>query len=89
MSVERKQGIIRSWNENRGYGIIRVGPQASLERYFLHVSHIRSGTASPKPGFEVFFTASDAPLKRQSDLPQALAADVIVPDEPVADGGTR
>ena len=85
---ERKQGIVRTWNEKRGFGIVRVGPESSLEKYFLHISNIRSGTGSPEPGLEIFFEVSSAAPKRDGDLPQAVKADIIVPDAPV-DGGAR
>ena len=47
---ERKQGIVRTRNEKRGFGIVRVRPESSFEKYFLHVNNIRSGTASPENG---------------------------------------
>ena len=78
--MDRKFGVINSFN-SRGFGVIRVGPQSSLERYYLHVSKIRSGTATPTTGMEVFFDVSDEPVL-EGRLPQALRADVIVPDEP-------
>ena len=80
---ERKQGIVRTWNEKRGFGIVRVGPESSLEKYFLHVSNIRSGTGSPEPGLEIFFEVSSEAPKRDGELPKAIKADIIVPDPPV------
>jgi cold shock CspA family protein len=85
--AERKQGIIRTWNEKRGFGIVRVGPESSLEKYFLHVSSIRSGTASPDPGLQIFFEVSDKAPKREGDLPQAVKADIIVLDTAASDEG--
>jgi cold shock CspA family protein len=80
----RKSGIICKWNEQRGFGIIRVGPTNSLERFYLHISKIRSGTAEPTVGQEVFFDVADALVP--DGLPQAIRADIIVPDEPASEG---
>jgi cold shock CspA family protein len=74
---ERKYGVIRSWNLDRGFGIVRVGPASSLERYFLHVSEIRTGTAEPTPGMTVEFYASPEPVK-QGNLPKAIDANIDV-----------
>jgi cold shock CspA family protein len=87
MSVERKVGTLRSWNE-RGFGIIRVGPPSSLERYFLHVNQIRSGTATPAAGSIVHFDVSDKPIRKEGDLPQAIRADIIVASPVVAAADT-
>ena len=76
MQTQKKSGVLRSWNENRGFGIIRVGPPSSLERYFLHVSQIVSGTATPAVGSDVYFEISDKPIKK-GDLPQAISADIV------------
>lgn len=77
MSKERKIGVIRSWNEPRGFGIIRVGPPTSLEKYFLHVSSIKSGTAIPPIGSIVHFDVSPKSCSEGS-LPQAINADIIL-----------
>jgi cold shock CspA family protein len=74
---QKKAGVIRSWNEPRGFGIVRVGPASSLEKYFLHVSQIRSGTASPLPGMAVSFIVGTGPVK-PGQLQQALDADIDV-----------
>jgi hypothetical protein len=50
-----------------------------LERYFLHVSKIRSGTATPSVGMEVVFDVSDKPI-REGDLPMAIRADILLPE---------
>jgi cold shock CspA family protein len=81
---ERKQGIVCAWHKDRGFGRLRVGPESSLEQYFLHVSSIRSGTATPKPGMEVFFEVDESKSVPESTLPRAIRADVIVPDEAVS-----
>ena len=79
--MERKSGIIRSWHEKRGFGIVRVGPPSSLEKYFLHVSSIRTGTATPETGWAVEFEIGSKPVPA-GQLPQAICADIIVPKEP-------
>jgi hypothetical protein len=83
----------------KGWGVIRVGPASSLERYFFHVSAIRSGTATPSVGMEAYFDTDDAAAVREGQLPKASRVDIIVPDEPSAalnlveikkiDGGAR
>jgi cold shock CspA family protein len=83
----RKSGVIRSWHEQRGFGIVRVGPATSLERYFLHVTAIQSGTATPEVGMVVEFDVSDKPAK-EGQLRQAVRADIALPAEPKADGGS-
>ena len=83
----RKLGVLRSWNEQRGFGIIRVGPKNSLERFYLHVSKIRSGTAEPAIGMEVYFDVADALVP--DGLPQALLADIIVDEQPASEGGAQ
>jgi cold shock CspA family protein len=88
MSV-KKQGVVRSFSKERGFGIIRVGGEDSLERYFLHFSNIRSGTAQPPVGSVCFFEVSDKPTKREGDLPQAIRVDIIVSDEIDTVGGGK
>jgi hypothetical protein len=79
--MDRKTGIIINWG-SRGFGIVRVGLESSLERYFLHVSKIRSGTATPVAGMEVVFSVSDKTVQ-EGQLPMAIKADIIVPDESI------
>jgi len=74
---EVKVGIIRSWNVVRGYGVIQCGGYESLERYWLHVSKIRSGTAAPKRGMTVRFEVSACPVP-DGHFPRAIKADVDV-----------
>ena len=76
--MDRKIGVVQIASK-RGFSILRVGPESSLERYFLHVSKIRSGTATPSVGMEVVFDVSDKPI-REGDLPMAIRADVLLPE---------
>ena len=69
----RKQGVIRSWHEERGFGIV-VGSESSLDRYFLHISNVR-GTVPPAIGLQVEF--DPGPPRKQNDLPPALNVVVI------------
>lgn len=78
--MDRKIGVVQNWGD-RGFGILRVGPESSLERYFLHVSKIRSGTATPVAGMTVIFDVSDKPVQ-EGQLPMAIRADIILPEEP-------
>jgi hypothetical protein len=81
----KKRGVLRSWHEDRGFGIVRVGPPSSLEKYFLHVSKIISGTASPIVGMEILFLVSPKPAI-EGQLRAAIEAEVVVQSIPV-DGG--
>jgi hypothetical protein len=74
--MERKVGVVQV-SSKRGFCILRVGPESSLERYYLHVSKIRSGTATPVAGQTVYFDVNDSQI-REGQLPVALRADVIV-----------
>src|ERR1700679_3035539 len=84
----RKVGRLRSWHPQRAFGIIKVGPESSLERYWLHVTAICSGTACPSVGMSVEF--EPGPPRVQGDLAPALKADVIVPvkESPTTDATT-
>jgi cold shock CspA family protein len=83
---KEKIGIIRSWTESRGFGIIRIGGPESLEKYFLHISQIRSGTGLPKPGMIVRFEIGDLPVK-EGQLPPAVRAHIEVSTK--LDGGAK
>ena len=74
---ERKTGIIRSWHEQRGFGVIRCGPPTSLEKYFLHVSGIRTGVATPSVGMVLTFEVADTPVE-EGKLPRAIRADIEI-----------
>jgi hypothetical protein len=91
MSLDKKQGVIRTWKKDKGWGIIVVGGEASLERYFLHFCNIRSGSAQPPVGSVCYFEVSDKPVTREGDLPKAVRVDIILPDaietEPVGTEG--
>jgi hypothetical protein len=85
--MDRKMGVVLIASK-RGFSILRVGPESSLERYFLHVSKIRSGTATPAVGMTVIFDVGDKPVQ-EGQLPQAIRADVIVPEpEPGSENTT-
>jgi cold shock CspA family protein len=89
MSQEIKVGVVSSWNGQKAFGVIRVGPPSSLERYFLHVSKIRSGTATPEPGMRVSFEVSPKPVS-EGQLSQAMRADIDVTSiQPSNDGGVN
>jgi hypothetical protein len=83
----KKRGVLRSWHEDRGFGVVRVGPPSSLEKYFLHVSKIISGTGSPTAGMEVLFLVSSAPAT-EGKLRAAIDAEIIV-EPSLASGGGR
>jgi hypothetical protein len=82
---ERKVGTLISWKDDRGFGIVRVGPKESLERYYLHVSKIKSGTGSPTPGMLLDFRVSDAPAQ-EGKLAQAIDVHIDVNSLPQAGG---
>jgi len=88
MNDETKVGVVQHWNDARAFGIVRVGDRSSLERYFLHVSKIKSGTATPAPGMIVRFQI--APAAKAGQLPQAIDADIDVQSKPLSnDGGVK
>jgi cold shock CspA family protein len=82
---EVKHGTLITWQESRGFGIVRVGPKESLERYYLHVSKIKSGTASPTPGMLLNFRVSDAAVQ-EGKLAQAVDVHIDVNSLPQAGG---
>jgi hypothetical protein len=84
----KKRGVLRSWHEDRGFGVVRVGPPSSLEKYFLHVSKIISGTGSPTAGMEVLFLVSPTPAT-EGKLRAAVEAEIILQSVPASDGGGR
>jgi cold shock CspA family protein len=85
---ERKRGLLRSWNDAKGYGVIRVGPPSSLEKYWLHVSNIQSGTGAPTVGMEVEFEVGEKPVNKVVTLMPAIKADIILP-EPLPEGTVK
>ena len=77
---DRKIGLLRSWHADRFFGVLVVGPEAALERYFLHGTQLRTKNVTPKAGAKIAFEVSAGPLKRPSDMPQAIKADIIAND---------
>ena len=66
----QKFGTVRSWHEDRGFGIVQG--IARLERYFLHATQIIEGPESPSVGDCVRFEVS--PSRKPGALPQAINA---------------
>ena len=88
-SQQKKRGVLRSWNAKRGFGIIRVGDEPSLERYFLHFSRIISGTAAPVTGMTVFFNVSSKTVA-EGQLPMASEVDIDITSlSPANCGGAK
>jgi len=79
----RKKGVLKAWNEARGFGFISVTEGTRFLRFFLHTSQIRSGTQSPVIGQEIEFEVSDQ-LVEKGRQPQAIEADVILPETGLA-----
>jgi hypothetical protein len=71
--MERKQGKIITWHEQKGWGVIQ-GTSSILDRWFMHIRNIR-GTVPPVVGLEVTF--EPGPARQQGDLPPALKVLVI------------
>lgn len=67
--MDTKQGKLNLWNDERGYGIIRIG----LEGFFLHISNIIAG--EPATGSWVKFEVA-APYK-DGKYPQAINATIL------------
>jgi hypothetical protein len=70
---ERKVGTIVHGKPQSGWWFLRVGPETSLEVYFLHASNIRSGN-SCEIGMFVEFEVS--PVIR-GKKPLAINADIL------------
>jgi cold shock CspA family protein len=77
MQSSKKSGVIKSWHVEKRFGIIRVGNEPSIERYFFPFSQITSGTPTPAAGQAVSFLVSDRPVK-PGQLPVAIAVDIHV-----------
>jgi hypothetical protein len=75
--LKRKCGVIRSWQKDRGFGIIVVPNTSPLEKYFLHISNIFDGTDSPTVGQLAYFKVSDKPVT-PGKFPLALAVRIDV-----------
>lgn len=50
----RIEGQIVNWNESRAFGFIHTASGDRLDRYFFHVTNIRTGI--PKVGARALFT---------------------------------
>jgi cold shock CspA family protein len=85
--MSKKQGVVRCFYNDKGWGVIRVGDESSLERYFLHFSNIRSGTATPPAGSDCFFEVDEKSVGIEGRLPKAIRVDIILPE--VVDGGAK
>jgi len=71
----RRTGILRSWHCDSGWGIISTSfPQ--MERFFMHVSGIRTSPCEPKPGMRVQFEISSEPPRKPGGLPIVCNADL-------------
>lgn len=49
----RKIGIIQKWNDERGFGFIKSGPEN--DEYFFHINSFRNNDQKPSIGLEVDF----------------------------------
>jgi hypothetical protein len=74
--MERKIGTI-VYASGRGWWLLRVGPDSSLEIYFLHGKFIRSGK-SITVGSMIAFDPGES--RKPGDRPEARNADVLEPD---------
>jgi cold shock CspA family protein len=74
----RKQGVITLWKQDRNFGIIQVGGPDSLEKYFMHIRFVRSGTARPVVGQTVHFEVSPEAPRKEGELVAAIRIDVVV-----------
>jgi cold shock CspA family protein len=79
-----KTGILRSWNESRGFGFIEVVRNVfPIQRYFLHVSMIKDGPCPPEVGSIVRFEPGHP--RKEGQLPVANNAWIVVlPEKPTA-----
>jgi hypothetical protein len=68
-----KQGILVSWNQIRGFGVVVV---SRTENYFLHTRSIVEGPEVPARGSVVYFDV--APPFNNGKLPNAVNAIILV-----------
>jgi cold shock CspA family protein len=82
MEPQYKTAKLKSWNEDRGFGILEVpGSTFPLERYFLHISEIKEGPCPPPRNCVVRFEAG--PPHKPGQLPCALRALIVaLPEKP-------
>jgi len=85
--TKRLTGVLRTWSETRGFGFIQVEENKNFSRFFLHVSKIRSGTLTPKPGDVVEFEVSDIAVQPGQNSP-ALEVDVFETDTTMSAGAS-
>jgi hypothetical protein len=73
-------GILRSWNEDRGFGFIEEPTQTyPIRRYFLHVREILEGPCPPPVGSLVRF--EKAPPLGSGKFPMAKKALIVLAED--------
>jgi len=77
MESHFKTGILRTWNNDRGFGFIETPSKTfPIQKYFLHVSMIQDGPCPPEIGSIVRFTPG--PPRKDGQLPVANDAWVVL-----------
>jgi hypothetical protein len=76
MEQERKEGTIRRWIAEKGWGIINsYNKGGDLQKYFCHVKEFVATSATPEMGSRVSFVPG--PARTANELPTAQQAEVI------------
>ncbi len=75
---ERLCGIIRTWHQDRGFGVIL---QTHRRLFFCHIREF-DAPREPRVGERVTFL--HGPLRREGELPAALDVRLCTPDAPAS-----
>jgi hypothetical protein len=76
LPVMIKVGFLRTWNHDRGYGLVEVaGERFPIQTYFLHSRHILDGPNPPPKNALVRFEAG--PAREGGKFPSALKAIIV------------
>jgi hypothetical protein len=83
--MERKIGTV-VYASGKNWWLLRVGPETSLETYFLHRKFILSGKTIDI-GSTVSFEVGDS--RKENDRPSAKNAHILEPDVQALLGGAK
>jgi hypothetical protein len=86
MSTHTHSGILISWNDKKGWGIIQDSA-TRYKRYFVHASNVIEGPELPEvpqSGDFVFFDVT--PPRKEGQLPKAVNARIVAQKAQVTGG---
>lgn len=77
MESQFKTGILRTWNNDRGFGFVEVPSNTfPIKKYFIHISMILEGPCPPPIGSIVRFEPGVP--RKEGQLPTASKAWIVV-----------